>query len=333
MELSKKAKKFSFEKMNGSVKKFSLMNEYVKRLVKNFDQKKKINIIWDSGNGAAGEVMSALAKKIDGKYELLFSTIDGTFPNHHPDPTVENNLEQLKTVVRQQGCDLGIGLDGDGDRIGVVDSQGRVLWGDQLMVVWARDVLLRHPGATIIADVKTSQVFYNEVKKAGGTPLMWKTGHSLIKTKMTEMKSPFAGEMSGHIFFADEYYGFDDAVYAALRLLRVLTVTEQSIDDIKDQLVEMYNTPELRFTCPDERKFQIAEDVRQRLAKEKDVTVHTMDGVRVETKDGWWLLRASNTQPVLVARCESDTERGLQRLKDALVTQLRASGIAPPDFG
>ena len=150
---------------------------------------------------------------------------------------------------------------------------------------------------------------------------------------MSEVKSPLAGEMSGHIFFADEYYGFDDAVYAALRLLRVLAVAGQTIDDIKDQLFEMYNTPELRFDCPDEKKFQIAEDVRQRLAKKKDVTVHTMDGVRVETKDGWWLLRASNTQPVLVARCESDTETGLQRLKDALATQLRASGVAPPNFG
>ena len=268
-----------------------------------------------------------------GDHILLNEEIDGTFPNHHPDPTVEDNLEQLKAVVRQEGCDLGIGLDGDGDRIGVIDSQGRVLWGDQLMVIWAREVLLRHPGATIIADVKTSQVFYDEVEKAGGTPVIWKTGHSLIKSKMSEMKAPLAGEMSGHIFFADEYYGFDDAVYAALRLLRELAATEQSIDVIKDQLPAMHNTPELRFECPDDKKFQIAEDVKQRLTQDKGVIVRTMDGVRVENEDGWWLLRASNTQPVLVARCESDSERGLQRLIDALVGQLLASGVTPPDFG
>ena len=290
-------------------------------------------VAWDPGNGASGDIVRRLTAQLDGNHILLNEEIDGTFPNHHPDPTVEDNLEQLKTVVRQKGCDLGIGLDGDGDRIGVIDSQGRVLWGDQLMVVWARDVLLRHPGATIIADVKTSQVFSDEVEKAGGTPLIWKTGHSLIKSKMSEMKAPLAGEMSGHIFFADEYYGFDDAVYAALRLLRVLAAAGQSIDTIKDQLPVMHNTPEMRFECSDDKKFQIAEDVKQRLAQEKDVTIHTIDGVRVETDDGWWLLRASNTQPVLVARCESDTEGGLQRLKDGLASQLRASGVAPPDFG
>ena len=201
------------------------------------------------------------------------------------------------------------------------------------MVIWARDVLQRHPGSTIIADVKTSRVFYEEVKKAGGDPLIWKTGHSLIKSKMLEMKAPLAGEMSGHIFFADEYYGFDDAVYAALRLLRVLAVNGESLDSIRDQLPVMFNTPELRFECEEDKKFQIAEDVRKRLSKEKDVTVHTIDGVRVETEDGWWLLRASNTQPVLVARCESDTEIGLQKLKEDLAGQLRASGVAPPEFG
>ena len=323
-----------FHRGNGAIKSADVSDAYIDRLLEcvgcaGLD----LRVAWDPGNGASGDIVRRLTSQLGGDHILLNEEIDGTFPNHHPDPTIEDNLEQLKTVVRRQGCDLGIGLDGDGDRIGVVDSQGRVLWGDQLMVVWARDVLLRHPGATIIADVKTSQVFYNEVKKAGGTPLMWKTGHSLIKSKMFEMKSPLAGEMSGHIFFADEYYGFDDAVYAALRLLRILTLSGESIDDIKDQLREMHNTPELRFECPDEKKFQIAEDVRQRLAKNKDVTIHTIDGIRVETRDGWWLLRASNTQPVLVARCESDTERGLQRLKDALAAQLRASGVAPPDFG
>ncbi len=323
-----------FRQVKGAINSADVSDAYINQLLECLGGAAlDLKVAWDPGNGASGDIVRRLTSQLRGDHILLNEEIDGTFPNHHPDPTIEDNLEQLKTVVREQGCDLGIGLDGDGDRIGVIDSQGRVLWGDQLMVVWARDVLLRHPGATIIADVKTSKVFYDEVKKAGGTPLMWKTGHSLIKAKMFEMKSPLAGEMSGHIFFADEYYGYDDAVYAALRLLRVLAVAGESIDDIKDQLPETHNTPELRFECPDEKKFQIAEDVKQRLSKEKDVTVHTMDGVRVDTKDGWWLLRASNTQPVLVARCESDTERGLQRLKDALAFQLRASGLVPPDFG
>ena len=323
-----------FSKEQGRVTSADVSDAYISRLLDCLGNSAlDLKVAWDPGNGASGDIVRRLTARLDGVHILLNEEIDGTFPNHHPDPTVEDNLEQLKTVVRQERCDLGIGLDGDGDRIGVIDSQGRVLWGDQLMVVLAREVLIRNPGATIIADVKTSNVFRDEVQRAGGKPVIWKTGHSLIKSKMSEMKAPLAGEMSGHIFFGDEYYGFDDAVYAALRLLRVLATAGQSIANIKDELPQMHNTPELRFECADDKKFQIAEDVKQRLEKEKDVTVQTIDGVRVETKDGWWLLRASNTQPVLVARCESDTESGLRRLKDALAFQLRTSGVKPPDFG
>jgi len=318
----------------GILKETDISEDYISRLLDCLQSDQvTMKVAWDPGNGASGDIVRRLVSRLGGEHILINAEIDGTFPNHHPDPTVEENLDQLKSVVADQKCDLGIGFDGDGDRIGVVDSQGRVLWGDQLMVIWARDVLKRLPGSTIIADVKTSGVFYDEVEKAGGDPLMWMTGHSLIKSKMAELEAPLAGEMSGHIFFADEYYGFDDAIYAALRLLRVLLEEGQAIDDIKDALPEMYNTPELRFDCPDDKKFAIADEVKERLTQTSDAKIHTMDGVRVETEDGWWLLRASNTQPVLVARCESKSEAGLERLKEAVAAQLLASGVEPPDFG
>ena len=214
----------------------------------------------------------------------------------------------------------------------MVDSQGRVVWGDQLMVIWASDILKRLPGSTIIADVKTSSIFYEEVEKLGGKPFMWKTGHSLIKSKMAEMNAPLAGEMSGHIFFADEYYGFDDALYAALRLLRLLNHDGSRLDDLRDSLPVKFNTPELRFDCPDDRKFLVVEKVRQRL-KQRDYTkICDIDGIRAETIDGWWLLRASNTQPVIVARCESNTEHGLLQLKKELREHLNSSKIEVGEF-
>ncbi|MDB5376900.1 MAG: phosphomannomutase, partial [Rubritepida sp.] len=225
----------------------------------------------------------------------------------------------------------GIAFDGDADRIGVVDGEGHMLFGDQLLVVLARDVLKAHPGATIIADVKASQVLFDEVAKAGGVPLMWKTGHSLIKQKMAETGSPLAGEMSGHTFFADKWYGFDDALYSAVRLLDILTRSEESLADMRKDLPQVINTPELRFDCEEERKFEVIEEVKARLAS-NGAHVQAVDGVRVLTDDGWWLLRASNTQAVLVARAEAKTEAGLERLKAQLVHQLEASGLAAPDF-
>jgi phosphomannomutase len=210
--------------------------------------------------------------------------------------------------------------------------EGRVIWADQLMVIWARDVLQRLPGSTIIADVKTSAVFYDEVKKAGGNPVMWKTGHSLIKSKMAELNAPLAGEMSGHIFFADEYFGFDDAMYAALRLLRILTRSGVRLEELRDKLPLMFNTPELRFECPDEKKLMIVDLVRQRLKSIGKVDICEIDGVRVEKDYGWWLLRASNTQPALVARCESKSEDGLAQLKGELGEQLMLNGIDPENL-
>ena len=317
----------------GSVETWEMAGLYEDRLYASFKAGTPLSVAWDPGNGAAGDVLAALIKRLRGEHHLINGEIDGSFPNHHPDPTVEANLVQLKELVAGQGCDLGIGFDGDGDRIGVVDSQGRVLWGDQLMIFLALDVLSRLPGSTVIADVKTSKVFYDEVARAGGKPVMWQTGHSLIKSKMAELSAPLAGEMSGHIFFADEYYGFDDALYAAIRLLNILGAGGASLDQMRDELPQMINTPEIRFDCPDERKFALVDEVKARLAADTSVRVQDIDGVRVRTEDGWWLLRASNTQPVLVVRCESDSEAGLERLKVLVTDQLTASGMSAPDFG
>lgn len=321
-----------FEFGEGRKESHPMLDSYVARMLQDFKAGRELKVVWDAGNGVAGEAMTMLTEKLPGKHFLLYADVDGTFPNHHPDPTVEKNLADLKETVAAKGCDLGIAFDGDGDRIGVIDSQGRVLWGDQLMIIWAQEILSRLPNAPIIADVKASQVLFDEVNRMGGQAMMWKTGHSLIKSKMKECDAPFAGEMSGHIFFKDGYYGFDDALYAAVRLLSILTQTEQTLDQMLDAMPKMVNTPEIRFDCPEDKKFLVAEEVKARLAGHKDVTVIDVDGVRVVNDEGWWLLRASNTQPVLVARCEARDEAGLARLKESLSEQLKLSGITPPAF-
>jgi len=273
----------------------------------------------------------ALTARLPGHHMAINADVDGRFPNHHPDPTVPKNLEQLITAVAREGADLGIAFDGDGDRIGIVDNEGHVLFGDQLMIVLARDVLKAKPGATIIADVKASQVLFDEIAKAGGQPLMWKTGHSLIKAKMAETGSPLAGEMSGHIFFADKWYGFDDAPYSAVRLLGIVARLAGPLSELRAALPQVINTPELRFDCTEARKFEVVREVKERLAA-AGAKVQDVDGVRVLTDDGWWLLRASNTQAVLVARVEASSEAGLERLKADLARQITASGLAVPDF-
>lgn len=314
----------------GSVAQKDVSDTYVARMVKDWDGARELKVVWDNGNGAAGDVLVKLAKKLPGKHTLLNEKIDGNFPAHHPDPTVPKNLEQLIAKVKAEGADVGVAFDGDADRIGLVDNEGHILFGDQFLVLMARDVLKAHPGATIIADVKASQVLFDEVAKAGGTPLMWKTGHSLIKSKMAELGSPLAGEMSGHIFYNDKWYGFDDALYAAVRVLGVIARTPGTLGEFRASLPAVLNTPELRFDCAEDRKFTLVAEVAARL-KAAGEQVSDTDGVRVNTADGWWLLRASNTQAVLVARCESQTEAGLARLKAALAAQLEASGLTP-DF-
>jgi phosphomannomutase len=307
-------------------------SDYIARVLADWDGgDRMLKVVWDNGNGAAGEVLKRLVAGLPGEHIVMNVEIDGRFPAHHPDPTVPANLAQLIAEVAARRADVGIALDGDADRIGLVDDKGRILFGDQMLVLLARDVLRERPGATIIADVKASQVLFDEIGRAGGNPLMWRTGHSLIKAKMAETGSPLAGEMSGHIFFADRWYGFDDALYAAVRLLGVLARGDQPLSAIRDALPQVINTPEVRFDCDDTRKFAVIEEVAGRLRAD-GAKVSEIDGVRVQTEDGWWLLRASNTQAVLVARAEASTEDGLERLKQALVRQLDKSGLPTPDF-
>ena len=310
----------------GSVSDSDVSEAYIDRLLQDYLGKTPLNVVWDCGNGAGGEIITRLVKKLPGTHTLLFADIDGTFPNHHPDPTEAHNLIDLQKAVKEKGADLGIAFDGDADRIGAVDGQGRIVAGDQLLAIYASEVLKTHPGATIIADVKASQVLFDKVAEMGGKPVMGKTGHSLIKVKMAETNSPLAGEMSGHVFFADKYYGFDDAIYAGVRLASLISASGKSLAAWRDELPQTINTPEMRFPVDEARKFAVVDEVKDRLSK-ANAKVNDTDGVRVLTPDGWWLLRASNTQAVLVARAESQSEEGLARLKHSLNEQLKASGL------
>ena len=314
----------------GRVEDRDIRNAYIERVARDYNGSRSLTIAWDPGNGATGEIVEELTARLPGRHILLNAAIDGRFPAHHPDPTVPENLVQLQQAVAREACDLGIAFDGDGDRIGVVDSEGQIWWGDQLMIVLARDVLARHPGAPILADVKASQVLFDEIAKAGGRPVMTATGHSPIKAKLAETGAPLAGEMSGHIFYSDGYYGFDDAVYVAIRLLGILARTGQSLTEMRGGLPPVVNTPELRFPCAESRKFAVVREVADRL-RQAAAEVNEVDGVRVRTADGWWLLRASNTQDVLVARAELASADGLARLRAELAAQLAASGVALPE--
>ncbi|HEX5079870.1 MAG TPA: phosphomannomutase/phosphoglucomutase, partial [Geminicoccaceae bacterium] len=330
-ELGQLAAEGAFTDEEGSLHDAPVLNAYVDRLLRDFRPGRPLRVVWDAGNGATGEVLRAVAARLPGRHELLFADIDGRFPNHHPDPTIPANLADLIAAVRGGGADLGIAFDGDGDRIGVVDGEGRIMFGDQLMQILAADVLARHPGAPILADVKASQALFDEIARLGGQPVMGKTGHSLMKIAMAEMGAPLAGEMSGHIFYADGFYGHDDAVYVAIRLLGILGTGDPSLAQRRDRMVPMVNTPELRFDCPDEQKFAVIDEVKARLAAE-GAAVNAIDGVRVSTADGWWLLRASNTQAVLVARAEARDQAGLERLMRQIAANLRAAGVEPPAF-
>ncbi|QYU70870.1 phosphomannomutase/phosphoglucomutase [Leptolyngbya sp. 15MV] len=330
-ELGRIAAAGDWEAGNGTVSARDVLGEYVERLLQplaGLDTARlaDLRIGWDAGNGAAGPALELLAARLPGEHHLLFSDVDGAFPNHHPDPTVEANLADLKRLVAEKNLDFGVAFDGDGDRIGAIDGQGRVIWGDQLLMIYAEDVLARHPGATVIADVKASRALFDHVAAHGGEPVMWKTGHSLIKSKMKETGAPLAGEMSGHVFFADEYYGYDDALYAGVRLIAAAARLGRSVTELRGAMPAMLNTPELRFQVDESRKFAAIDEVKARLDG-TEAQVNGTDGVRVTTEDGWWLLRASNTQDVLVARAESDSEAGLGRLMAQIDEQLAASGL------
>ncbi len=315
---------------DGETKESPALDCYVTRVLEDFTPGRDVTAVWDPGNGAAGEAVAAAITKLPGRHRVINGDIDGMFPNHHPDPTIPENLTQLREAVADESAEVGFAFDGDGDRIGVIDGDGNILWGDQILMVLAEDVLAKCPGAPIIADVKASQTLFDEVERMGGQAVMAKTGHSLIKAKMTELSAPLAGEMSGHIFFADTYYGFDDALYAALRFYTILCASDEKLTARYARMPKAINTPELRFDCPDERKFTVIDEVKARLQAD-GADVNDVDGVRVSQDGGWWLLRASNTQPVLVARCEAPSEDALRSLRASLSAQLEASGLSLPE--
>ncbi len=324
-EIGQRAASGHWHEGAGTVEEVDIREAYVDRLLQDFSGK-AFRIGWDAGNGAAGPVLDMLLDRLPGHHHAIYTQVDGTFPNHHPDPTVEANLADLKALVAREQLDFGIAFDGDGDRIGAVDGKGRVIWGDQLLMILAEPVLRECPGATIIADVKASQILFDRIAELGGKPLMWKTGHSLIKAKMKETGAPLAGEMSGHIFFKHRWYGFDDALYAAVRLVEAVSASGKSLTAIMDTMPKSVATPELRFPVDEVRKFAIVDEVRDRLAAD-GARVDATDGVRVSTSDGWWLLRASNTQDVLVARAEAKDAAGVERLVAQIDDQLTKSGV------
>lgn len=278
---------------------------------------RELKIAWDPGNGAAGEVVAELTAKLPGTHHVINSEVDGTFPAHHPDPSVEANMQQLRDLVLKEKCDLGFAFDGDGDRVGIIDNEGNILLGDQILLLLSRQMLKRKPGATIIADVKTSQAFFDDVHENGGKPLMWKTGHSLIKAKMKEVDAALGGEMSGHIFFAEGYYGFDDGIYAALRFIDMLYESHAPMSDMTKSLPALLSTPEMHHNCADEKKFGVVDAVKEKL-KADGFEFNDVDGIRYENSEGWWLLRASNTQAALVSRVEAKSESGLKNLQQML---------------
>lgn len=329
--LGRRAAAADWRSGDGGFEEVELLERYVARLAEGYDAGRGLRVAWDAGNGAAGVAMTMLTETLPGEHILLNAEIDGRFPAHHPDPTVPENLEQLCDTVAREGCEAGIAFDGDGDRIGVVDGAGRILWGDQLLTFFARDLLVRMPGATVIADVKASDVLFDEVARLGGNPVMSPTGHSIIKAKMAELGAPLAGEMSGHIFLGERYYGFDDALYAAVRLLDIVARSDASLAEMRDSLPAVLNTPEIRFEVVEERKFALVDEIKARLLQ-AGAEVSAVDGVRVKRPEGWWLLRASNTQNVLVIRCEAKSQEALDSLKSEVAAELRLSGLQPPAF-
>ena len=285
-----------------------------------------LKVVWDAGNGATGKVLEKIIKKLPNCNILLNSEIDGNFPSHHPDPSEPKNLEQLINCVKKNNFDAGIAFDGDGDRVGLVTGKGRIIWGDQILALLSKKVLKNCPGAKIIADIKASSILTKEIEKQGGELFIWKTGHSLIKTKMKEINSPLAGEMSGHIFFSDRYYGYDDGIYAALRIIENVE-NNSYLDDFLDSLPKVFNTPEIRIECSEEDKFEIVNKLIS-ILESKNIKVSKIDGLRVKYDNGWWLLRASNTQNALVLRLEAETLEYLEFVKSEVRKYILPFGLS-----
>ena len=281
---------------------------------------RKLKAVVDGGNGMGGVTGVPVYEKLGVELVKLFTEPDSQFPNHHPDPTVTENLQDCIKAVKESNADLGIAFDGDGDRIGLIDENGRIIWGDELMILLSREILKENPQATIIAEVKCSQNLFDDIAAHGGNPIMWKAGHSIIKSKMKETGAALAGEMSGHIFFADRFYGFDDATYAGARVLEILSKTDKTLSELLSDLPQTFSTPELRVDCADEKKFDVVAHIAEEFAKTNEVI--TIDGARILFENGWGLVRASNTQAILVLRFEADSEVNLARIRETVESRV-----------
>jgi len=321
-EIYRIAKKGDFPpEQAGTIKKIDLIQDYIDYISNDIHLDKKIKVVVDCGNGTGGLTAIPLYKKLGAEVIDLYSEVDGTFPNHHPDPTKIENLKDLIEKVKETDADVGIGLDGDADRIGVVDKNGNILWGDQLLVIYARDILPKNPGRKVISEVKASEVLYSEIKKLKGIPIMWKTGHSIIKKKIVEENAILAGEVSGHIFFNDRWFGFDDAVYSGARLLEILSKSDKTLSELIDSIPKTFNTPEIRVDTSEEAKFDIVAQIVDHFKERNEVI--DIDGARIKFPHGWALVRASNTQPSLVLRYEADSEKHLNEIKNAVEPVLK----------
>jgi phosphomannomutase/phosphoglucomutase len=323
-ELRRMIESGDLDRGQGTLRTYDIETPYVEEISSQFHFERPVKVVLDAGNGVSGPVMHRLLERLNVQATELFFDMDGTFPNHHPDPTVEENLVHLKRAVAEHGADLGISFDGDGDRIGAIDEKGRVVWGDYLMLIYGREILSRKPGATFIGEVKCSQVMYDELRRLGANAIMYKTGHSLIKAKMKEEGAELAGEMSGHMFFKDRYYGFDDALYSACRLMEIVSKSGKPLSAQTDGLPVMVSTPELRVDTSDERKFEVVKRVAEHFRSRRSIV--EVDGARILFPEGWGLVRASNTQPVLVMRFEARTPELLEEYRrevEAVVAEMK----------
>ncbi|MCC8416872.1 MAG: phosphomannomutase/phosphoglucomutase [Rickettsia endosymbiont of Gnoriste bilineata] len=311
------------------VKELDITALYIDRILQEITIEPKIKVAWDPANGAAGSIINLLTLRLPNQNIVINSEIDGNFPNHHPDPTIAKNLEQLIEVVRTQDCDIGIAFDGDADRIAIISKKGRIILGDQILCILAKDIIDQNPQATIIMDIKSSSAIFNQIKSYGGRPITWKTGHSFIKDKMQTTKALLGGETSGHIFFADKYYGYDDAIYAALRFLDLLSRSEKTLDDMIDELPKCHNTPEISIPVPDNLKFDIIQQIKEDLINQ-NIAFNDIDGIRIDSStdsNAWWLLRASNTEAKIIAKYESNSLEGLNSIKSELASLLAKYGL------
>jgi phosphomannomutase len=315
------------------VKEYNIYNNYIERALKDIKIEKPIRVCFDCGNGSSAPAVQMLSKKLKEKYniesKILFGEVDGTFPNHHPDPTLIDNMRDLIENVKREKFDIGIAFDGDGDRIGIVDDNGEMMYGDQFLQIIAKDILSKNPNAAIVADVKSSRSLFNCIESLGGKVIISKTGHSYVKQTMAETGALLAGEMSGHVFFADKYYGFDDAIYASLRIIEILSRSNNSLSQMHNELEKFYATEELKFEISENDKFFLIDRLTAILNNE-EIDFFDKDGIRVEKEDGWWLLRASNTQNVIVGRCESNTKGGLFLIQEELLRYLMKAGYKKP---